>query len=169
MTRPLDVGEYTMRKRQLHRRMALVGAILVLVLTAIVKYGSGGAVRSTEAELAKKAETKQSTTATDLARRVIRRTPEMWPAELQRDFFRASWAVPAPASQPADTSAHQDQIRRRARTLDVEAILGGERPRAVINGTVTTVGDTVNDFQVSRITGRSVILTSEGFEVTLHP
>ncbi len=67
-----------------------------------------------------------------------------------------------------EKSSREARVRLQARRLQLQTTLLGDPPRAVINKTPVELGQSIDGFEVTRISARQVTLVKEGIEVELE-
>lgn len=85
---------------------------------------------------------------------------------LQRQPTIAPAPVAAAAAKPATSAAQTAATTDEGPALN-GIVIGGAEPYAVINGTIVTVGDRIDGYLVSKITGSSVTLKDARGQTTL--
>lgn len=90
-------------------------------------------------------------------------TGALW---LQRRPAIAPAPAAAAAAKPATSAARTTAATDEGPALN-GIVLGGVEPYAVINGTIVTVGDRIDGYLVSKITGSSVTLKDARGQTTL--
>jgi hypothetical protein len=103
-----------------------------------------------------------------------------WPADLPRDLFafdasryRRTLTDDTVAEEEKSPRALTDKdikieaLRRRARDLTLQSVITGSDPRAMINGRLMQVGQSVDGFELLEIHERSVILRMQDVKLRL--
>lgn len=67
-----------------------------------------------------------------------------------------------------EKSSREARVRLQARRLQLQTTLLGDPPRAVINKTPVELGQSIDGFEVTRISARQVTLVKEGIVVELE-
>jgi hypothetical protein len=65
-------------------------------------------------------------------------------------------------------AAEKESIQKAAATMTVESTILSAIPKAIINGQLVQLGDTVNGFRIVEISSRTVTLEREGMTVQLE-
>ena len=69
---------------------------------------------------------------------------------------------------PADnTNALLAQVREKGRALQLQSVLMGTEPRALLNGQLLRVGDKIRGFELKEIKSRSVVLEMTGIQIEI--
>lgn len=103
-----------------------------------------------------------------------------WPDGLSRDLFAFDanryrrttsgneLGEQAKSPQPmTDRDLRIETVRRRARSLTLQSVVSGARPRAMINGRLMEAGQSVEGFELIEIHERSVILRMQDVRIRL--
>ena len=88
-----------------------------------------------------------------------------WPLELHRDLFRWEDLFEQPLAH--DAPAPGDLEREAAEAIELQGVMLGKTPRALINGELRQEGDSVGGFRIRRIEARRVIVEKNGVAVQL--
>jgi len=64
--------------------------------------------------------------------------------------------------------AHRQAVKSQAMSLSLEGTIVSDRPTAMINGRVLSVGDRVNDFEIVEITSDGCVVAKEGERIKLE-
>lgn len=84
--------------------------------------------------------------------------------------FYPAVATPKKALGVADgtRSLDKENVRKDAAAMTLESTILSSTPKAIINGQLSQVGDTVNGFRVTQIGPRSVTMERDGVSITLE-
>ncbi len=168
----LDAGQRAMQTKHHRQRIALGVALLVLVPITIFRL-LGKAPQDASAMPASQnlQEPRQSQTNQSLLPS-WQPVPVTWPIELRRDFFVSNKPIVEIKTMTKISSSQSTLavVRRdAAEQLSVEAIMGGKKVQALINGTLVVEGDTIAGFYVRRIRNRRILVERDGFQVVIEP
>ena len=69
------------------------------------------------------------------------------------------------AGAEAERKAKLTRLYSELASVNVQSLVGGDRPRAFINGDLLKVGDTIGSFRIVSIDNRKVVFEAPGFEL----
>ena len=164
-------------KRKLTVMLVLLGVAVVLWFRMTMTQTPQAATASTT-PITTAAEAVVAAEAAALARPVI--DVELT-ERLDRDLFALNPALFTPindgdseeveeksGAKPSDEMSRPLAIRTEAAELKLATTMLGSRPRALINGQVLSVGDTVDGFKLLRILHRKVVVEKNGIRVLIE-
>jgi hypothetical protein len=95
----------------------------------------------------------------------LKKNPFSVPARAQVEM-----AAPAAVNTDGQREKRLRELHAEAKELDLQSIMEGSRPVAIIGGTLVQQGQTIGSFQVAKIGGMGVTLTADGqeFKITMQ-
>jgi len=76
--------------------------------------------------------------------------------------------VPKPTPEIPDEPKPEDDVAIALQNLELHGTIGGDAPRAVINGQIVGMGEEIEGFELRKVMNRHVILRKNGVHVRLE-
>ncbi len=165
-----DAGTRAIHAKQRRQRVTLTFLIVSLVLASYVRFvhnGPGGATAEDLDPAGRVLGTGNEPQPDRPQAPVVEPVPVTWAVRIEHDPFAWEPNLPQVETAPADADA-QAVRREAAEKLEVNAVLLGDPPRAMINGRVYNRGEEVNGFRVSQIDRAFVVVEKYGTAVKLY-